>query len=386
MKLKYCIFFLATFSLISVFAQEGEEGMVENNMKAIYDKKDQEEISELKDRFDKWAYSNKKHAPFVYFSPMYQYGTGSSASANNLHSDLGIIYKWRAIKKEKWKMNIHGWLEQTSFWAGETTSDFAKKLNMITTPNASSESDHDLSLEQLMAEFFFFNQKLDVSFGKFDPLFLTTFTDYSGWDKYNYFMKSAASDPVPDISAGMGIYSEYHFTDNFSFGGIISDNDARNNYLYIPKFSNTSWNYMGFLRFKIGTGKGLYSSHNLVYYSQDAKEGQQSGSGFVYTANQGLTDNLILVLKASNGSGHIDKLNSTFVAGLTFKKPLNRIQDQAGFALVMNEKSGNYEYGIDTYYRYFINEYINVAPNFQLISTVNDKVNTVFGLRSFIMF
>lgn len=385
MKLKYILFLLAAFSLLNAFAQEEKEGVIENNIKAIYDKKNQEEISELKDRFDKWAYSNKKHAPFFYFSPMYQYGTGSSTSANNLHSDLGVIYKWRTVKKDKWKMNIHGWLEQTSFWAGETTSDFGKKLGMITTPNASSETGHDLSLEQLMTEFFFFNQKLDISIGKFDPMYLTVFTDYSGWDKYNYFMKSVASDPVPDIGAGMGIYSEYHLSEHFSFGGLVSDNDARNNYLYIPDF-DSSWNYAGFLRFKIGAGKGLYSSHNLMVYSQTSKAGDESGSGFVYTANQGLSEDLILVLKVSNGTGNIDKLNAAYVAGLTFKSPLNRIQDQAGFALVMNEKAGNYEYALDTYYRYFINEYINVAPNFQLINTVNDKYNTVFGIRSFIMF
>lgn len=379
----WIVVFLLSFSLVE--AQGKIEDTIRSNIKAIEVRKSVDEIEALKDRFDKWAYSQKKHAPFFYLAPMYQYGMGSSTSANNLHHDLGIIYKWRAIENKKVKMNIHGWLEQTSFWAGETTSNFAKKLEMITTTNASSESNHDLSLEQLMAEFFLFDEKLDISIGKFDPIYLTTFTDYSGWDKYNYFNKSVASDPVPDISAGMGLYSEYHVSNNFSFGALVSDNDARNNYLYIPDF-NSSWNYIGFLHFKIGAKKGLYSSHNFMVYSQDTKEGQESGSGFIYTANQGLTKNLILVLKVSNGSGNIDKLNAAYVAGLTFTSPFQRLQDQAGFALVVNEKSGKYEYGLDTYYRYFINEYINVAPNFQLISTVNDKVNTVFGIRTFIQY
>ena len=95
---------------------------------------------------------------------------------------------------------------------------------------------------------------------------------------------------------------------------------------------------------------------------------------------------MILILKLSNGSGRIDKLNAAYVAGLSFNDPFQRSADQAGFALMINEKNGQQEYGIDTFYRFFINPYVNVAPNVQAYYTVNNRINTVFGLRAFITY
>ena len=43
-------------------------------------------------------------------------------------------------------------------------------------------------------------------------------------------------------------------------------------------------------------------------------------------------------------------------------------------------KKGNIDY------RFFINPYINVAPNFQAYYTVNDRINTVVGVRAFITY
>lgn len=338
------------------------------------------------DRFTRWSYSEKRSDPFFYLSPVYQYGTGTPDNANTLHNDFGVIYRYFAIDNEKLKMNFHGWLEQTSLFAGESTSDFSKKTGMISSPNASTETGFDLSLENFYFEFFLFKEKLDITIGKFDPLYLTVFSNYSGWDKYNYFSKSAASDPVPDLDGAMGLYSEYHLSKKFSFGGLVFDNEPRNNFLYIPKFGETSWNYMGFLRFKFGNIDEIFSDHNITYYYQSSTASMPSGKGFVYTANQGLSKDLILVLKFSYGSGRVDKLNGAYVTGLTFLDPLRRKGDQAGFALVLNEKDSNYEYGLDTYWRFFTTPFLNVAPNFQAYYTVSDQINTIFGLRAFLSY
>lgn len=344
------------------------------------------EMNTAEDRFTRWSYSEKKSDLFFYLSPLYQYGTGTPENSNNLHSDLGVIYRWYMVENDKVKINLQGWIEQTSFWAGDPTSDFSKKTGMISSPNASTETGHDLSLENFYFEFFLFKEKLDITIGKFDPLYLTVFSNYSGWDKYNYFSKSAASDPVPDLDGAMGLYSEYHLSKKFSFGGLVVDNEPRNNFLYIPKFGETSWNYMGFLRYKFGDGKRLYSDHNLAFYYQSSNANNPSGNGFIYTGNQGLTEKLILVMKFSKATGRVDKLNAAYVTGLTFLDPLRREADQAGFALILNEKDTNYEYGLDTYWRFFINPYVNVAPNFQAYYTVSDQINTVFGIRAFISY
>jgi hypothetical protein len=68
------------------------------------------------------------------------------------------------------------------------------------------------------------------------------------------------------------------------------------------------------------------------------------------------------------------------------KTPFQRDGDQAGFALILNEKDNKYESGVDLYYQFFINIYLNLAPNFQMYYTVSDRINTVFGLRAFISY
>ena len=367
---------------ITSFSQE----IRTNSIKALTDSIELDTIDLKKvDRFDRWAYSDKKSDAFFYLAPMFQYGTGTPENAYNLHHDFGVMHRWFIVDNEKIKINFQGWLEQRSFWAGETTKDFSKKTGMISSPNGSSSTEHDMSLESFYFEFFLLSQKLDVTLGKFDPLFFTVFTNYSGWDKYNYFSKSAASDPVPDLDAGMGLYSDYHVTKRFSFGGLIVDNEPVNNFLYVPDFNETSWNYMGFMRFKFGN-KNLYSDHNLAFYHQSETMDKESGSGFIYSGNQGLTENTILILKFSKGTGRVDKLNSAYVAGLTFLDPLNRSADQAGFAMMVNEKDNKVEVGLDTYYRFFLNPYVNIAPNFQVYYTMNDRINTVLGFRAFISY
>ncbi len=381
--MKNIVFIAILLLTLSISAQE----LRENNFKSIKFEVEMDSLPEINiDRFDRWAYSEKKHDVFFYFAPMYQYGTGEPENSYNLHHDLGLMYRWFMVHNDKVKINFQGWLEQNSLWSGDSTKDFSMNTGMISSPNGSSVTDNDFSIESFFFEMFLFEEKWDITLGKFDPLFLTVFTNYSGWDKYNYFSKSAASDPVPDLDGGMGLYSEYHVSKNFSFGGLVVDNEAVNDYVYIPEFGSTSWNYMGFIRFKIGKKNGLYSDHNFTVYQQSKTSEKGSGSGWLYTGNQGLTEKMILVLKMSNGSGRIDKLNAAYVAGLSFIDPFGRSSDQAGFALIMNEKGQQQEYGIDTFYRFFINPYVNVAPNFQAYYTVSDRINTILGVRAFITY
>ena len=240
-----------------------------------------------------------------------------------------------------------------------------------------------ISIEYFYFEAFLLNEKWDISIGKFDPLFLTAFTNYSGWDKYNYFAKSSASNPIPPLNAGMGIFSEYHFSDNLSIGGIVTDDQPLNDFLYIPNFGTTTWAYEGFVNFKLGTSKGLYSEHHLSYYYVEAKKGESDGKGFTYVANQGLNDKLILVIKVSNGQNRVLKLNGAYVLGLTFKKPLGRKYDYFGVAAILNEKKNQYEFGIDAFWKFQIAEWFSFSPNVQAYYSVNDQVNMIPGVRAF---
>lgn len=387
MQLRELVNIILCASLLLILSLPALAQEEKNVIKSLNDLESEVHNDEDKiDRFDRWAYSTDEHAAFFYLAPMWQAGSGNGNTTHNIHHDAGVIYRWLMIDNDRYQLNLHGWVEQTSLWSGSYPKKFSEQLGMISTPSASDEQGHDVSLENLYFENFLFDGKLDLTVGKMDPLFLTSFTNYSGWDKYNYFSKSTASDPVPDIDGGMGFYTEVHASKTLSFGGMITDAQSKNNFLYAPDFSSSLWNYFGFMRFKIGSGKGLYSDHNLIYYYQGGEGETSSGSGILYTANQGLTDDLILVLKFSNGKDRIDKLNAAYVAGLTFKNPLGRNGDQAGFSAMINSRAGQEEFGMDFYWRFFVSPHINFAPNYQVYRTVSESTNHIVGLRAFVTY
>lgn len=338
------------------------------------------------DRFNRWLASESEHDVFFYLAPMFQYGEGRHNTAYNLHHDFGVMYRWYIYESEETKINLQGWIEQNSFWGGLPVDEFTQRLGMISRINASDETDHSLSIENFFIESFFFQHKWDLTLGKIDPLSLTVATTYSGWDKYNYFSESASDNPVPDLASGIGFYTEFHITPYFGLGGLIVDGLPKNNYIYIPDFQYTAWSYMGFLHWSLGVNKHLFSEHALAYYYQQKTSEKESGKGIVYMANQEVAEGIILILKLSAGKGNVNSLNSSYVGGVTLKRPFHREEDIAGFAVVVNERLGEYEYGTDIYWQILLGRYINLAFNLQGYYTVEKEVNMIFGVRSFIAY
>ncbi len=335
--------------------------------------------------FDKWAFSEKKHAIVFYYAPLFHYGANTDSSAYTLNHDFGLFYRWFMVDKEKYKLNLQVLLEQNSLLAGESTPHMSKTLNMISVANASDEENHSISLDHFYFENFFFNGKLDFTLGKFDPLFFSTFTPYGYWDRYVFFSKTMASNPIPPIDPGMGFYLEYHISKRMSIAGQMVDNNAPNDFLYLGNIFNTTWMYQGIFRFNIPTKKNLFSDHILsYYYTQEIDNENPSGRGFIYVGNQELVKNTILILKASSGTGKILKLNSAYAIGLLFKNPLERPGDRFGASVQLNEKDSKYEWGVDTYWKFFIREWISISPNLQVYYSINDQLVWIPGFRAFL--
>lgn len=352
--------------------------------------RDQQKIAETREEgvnnFDHWAYSEKKHAIVFYFSPMFQYGFNDESNASQIHQDAGAMYRWQMVETDKLKINFQGWVEQSGLIAGNNTKEFISELGIISPHNASDEDDISASLESFFVEAFLLNRKWDITIGRFDPLFLTTFTDYSGWDKYNYFAKTTSSDPVPTIGSAMGLFSEFHINKRLTIGGLIADDQPKNDYLYIPDFNTTTYAYMGFFRLSFPGSSTLVSSHNFNYYFVEKNDEAAEGRGFIYTGNQGISEKLILIMKLSYGEGRVDKLNGAYALGLTRRDPWKRAGDQAGIAAIVNEKSGQFEYGFDAYYKLFIRRWISLSGNLQVYYGINDKMNYVPGFRAFLVY
>ena len=259
---------------------------------------EQKRTAQLRDgktNFNHWEYSKKKHAVVGYFGTIMQAGFSGGESAFTWHGDLGAIYRGYLIDSKAYKMNVHAWVENTNLFAGSDPKAFAKTLGMFSVPNASDETGNSISLEYLLIENFFFDGFWDVTVGKLEPLFYSTFANYTGWDKMTFFSKTASSNPVPDMDGGFGVFTELNFSKYFSIGAQIHDDNPRNEYFDPGNFfNNTTYAYQGFVRFALPTKKELYSFHSLVFYGYEESPDRPSGNGWIYVGNQGISDNLIL--------------------------------------------------------------------------------------------
>ncbi len=341
-----------------------------------------------KTNFDRWDYSEKDHAIVGYYGTIFQTGFNDSNTAVTWHHDLGAFYRGYLVKKDSYRLNAQVWVEQNSLIAGDDPKKFSQRLGMFSGTNGSDTEGHEWpTIEYLYFENFFFDGFLDITLGKIDPLFLSTFTSYAGWDKMTFFSKTAASDPVPDLNAGFGFYTGLNITDNFEFGVMMVDDNARNDYFDpVNFFYNTSYSYQALVSWKIPTRHDLYSTHILSYYYVEPKEGAGDGRGYTYVANQGLSKKHIITIKASQGSGRVTKYNGAYALGLIFLNAFQRPGDQFGTALLLNEKGGKYEYGLDSYYKLFIKPWITFDGNLQLYYTPAKTLNVIPGIRAMITY
>ncbi len=369
---------------IKLFAQEENKNLLELL------EEDQGQLIESGENeinnYDHWTYSDKKHAWVIYYAPMFQYGFNKNKSAYQFHHDVGINYRWFMVDNEVVKINFQGWMEFSQLLDGKSTRSFSNELGIISSHNGSSTSDYSLTLESFYFESYWLDGKLDLTIGRFDPIFFSVFTNYSGWDKYNYFSKTAASNPVPTLGSGMGVFTEYKVNDQVRIGGMVVDDQPQNDFLYIPDFGSAHFNFVGFTTLKFPGQQDLYSEHHLAYYYAKAYDENPSGNGIIYTANQGISENLILVIKASYGTGRIDKLNGAYAVGITHKWPFQKTGDLFGIAAILNEKASEYEYGMDVYYKYLIKRWINVSANLQVYYGINDQLNYIPGFRLFLAY
>lgn len=335
-----------------------------------------------KTNFDHWNYSKKKHAVVGYLGSIAQGGFSNGQSTSTWHYDAGAIYRGYLVNTKGYKMNVHAWVEHTNLVSGSDPKQFAKDINMFSVPNASDAEGAGISIEYFHLENFFFDGFWDVTIGKMEPTFYMTFASYSGWDKLTLYSKTASSDPVPDLDGAFGIFTEFNFSKYLSVGAQVLDDNPRNEYIDVGNFfGNTTYNYQAFVRWAIPTKKDVYSYHILDFYSVPQSADKASGNGWMYVGNQGLTDRLILAVKFSKGSGRILKYNGAYSAGLIYLNPFNRKGDQTGVSFIVNELGGQYEYGVDTYYKLFLKNWVTAAGSLQGYHTKSNNIALIPGLR-----
>ncbi|BDD02149.1 hypothetical protein [Persicobacter psychrovividus] len=347
--------------------------------------------------FQHWNYSKKKHAFLSYYGSSVQFGFNGSQQTHSLNHSLGLFYKGSWIESKNYKMKVHGWVEQNSLLAGVNTKQFGKDLGIFSQVNGFDATGHALSLEYLYVQNLFFDDRLDISIGKIDPLFSTLFTNYAGWDRMTFFSKTMTSNPVPPMGTGFGMLTEFHLSNHVSIGALAVNANEKSPIMEPHRFfsSNQPLFYQGFVRWNIPTKDNLYSSHVFTCYGFDRITSAEyhpmrNAYGWAYVGNQGLSKKSILTLKASAGNGMIQKYRAGYGVGFVHLSPFNRHGDQLGYSVVLNEGAGAYEgrfeAGVDAYYKMFVRPWFTASVNMQIIYGVNQKMNYVPGFRVMMTF
>lgn len=333
-------------------------------------------------RFEQWLETDKKHAAVLYNGSIYQYGFNAKNNTQTLNNDMGIFYRGYLIEKKNYHLHLQAWGELSSILAGSSTKEFSKELNMFSAINSSSTEGHNIALEYFYFENFLFDQKLNISFGKIDPTFITTYTQYAGWDRYSFFSKTSSSDPIPPMDPGFGFLSEFKVNRNIKLGIMMVDNESPIDFIDpIHFFKTNSYSYQGYAKFSISGSRNLHSEHILSLFYVEANQKESSSKGFTYVGNQEVREDWILIAKASKAWGRVDKYNSAYSMGLIKRNPFNRNGDHLGLSLQMNEKEGVHEYGIDSYYKFFMTSWLSGSVNVQVYQTEKQITNVIPGLR-----
>jgi hypothetical protein len=184
------------------------------------------------------------------------------------------------------------------------------------------------------------------------------------------------------MDQAFGVFTELNLSKYLSIGGQILDDTPDNEYFDpVGFFGNTEYNYQAFVRWALPTSGDYYSYHMLTFYTYNASENKTAGDGWYYVGNQGVSKNLILTLKASYGSGRVLKYNGAYAVGFVYLNPLKRPGDQAGAALIANELNNRWEYGLDTYYKFFIAEWVTAGGSLQTYLTQTNEWAFIPGLR-----
>ena len=334
-----------------------------------------------KTNFDRWAYTTRAQSFALYYGAIGQGGFSPDASVGTIDHAAGLFYKGKFIKSPEYSMNVQVWVENESLLAGSTQKDMAKKLGTFSVFNSSTADGHSIGLEYFFIENFFFDGVWDITVGKIDALFFTAFLDYSGWDRLTFFSKTMASNPVSPLDQGFGVFTEINL-DNVGFGVQVIDDAPENQYFDpVGFFTGTTYAIQPFVRGSFAGKESWYSAHSLTYYYAEAGQNTSNAKGFTYVGNQQVSDDLVVVGKASKGWGRVFKYTGAYAAGTVMLNTFGRRGDQFGFSLQANELNDVWEYGIDTYYKFFLAPWINASVNTQVYRTMSDTFVVVPGAR-----
>lgn len=321
---------------------------------------------------------------------IYQFNSGGVDPNDALVNTLGLFMTWKLFRHENGK-DFAGFAFQaeTRGNPGDDFTDLRDDLGTLWSPNDSTSDDYS-KINQL-----WWGQKLaDARFayqiGKIDPGSRINGNRFAGSGNTQFFGQPYATNPARSFADnGLGFQVRAEPTEKLHFHFLMSDSDAISNHSPFTTLSDRFLHAgeVGFRPTLSGLGQGIY---RLMVYYRDTEPADEIG--WSLSLDQNLSDSYGLFLRYGGNDGDINAIEHLVSAGVSFLKPFDRSNDQAGIAASYTHPSDvdlRGEYAAEAYYRLQLTEGFELSGSAQLIidpSAGDDDAVGVFGLRARLLY
>lgn len=269
-------------------------------------------------------------------------------------------------------------------YTGETFTEMTADLGTLWSPNDSTSDDY-CQIKQLWFGHRLAEGKITYVIGKIDPGGYINKNRFAASGNTQYFAQPFATNPARAFpSNGLGGTVRIAPAEWIHFDAVVTDGDADSNH---NPFSTWEGNLFAGAEvvFKTnfeGMGQGNY---RLLVWNRDSEVGDSTG--YALNIDQNLGDALGVFLRYGGNDGDLKSVEHILAAGVSFLKPFDRPDDQAGLAVAWTHPSDSDlrdEYSAEAYYRIRLTEGIEFSLSGQVIvnpSAAERDVEGVYGAR-----
>lgn len=335
--------------------------------------------------------------------------TGIYQQALDVDEDTGN-YEIDLIGSAVLKKRDEGKLGDTDlvFWAFsvnnlgdlQSTGQMQQKAGLLWATN-------DINVDSSVTQFgvlgfrqFFYNDRLELGFGKMFPGMIHTESSYTANNSETFMSKIVAASAVGSYfeAIGLGANLQYWGEDWFIQGG-FSDAKAESEIDFDSLFDGV-WAWTAETGWK-PRSMGGDTSISLLAFSTDRTETltRQKGWAVAATHDFGKDDRYGVFgryTKSDGGEGIREEdragalpLASAAFIGLALNQPLGRHNDQLGVAALYGKPTSfqrasgfDDQYGLEAFWKFNIGGFLNISPSVQILRNMNSDTEIVVGFRA----
>jgi len=322
---------------------------------------------------------------------IYQATSGGVDPNDAMVNTLSFFATWKIFRDPNGK-DFAGFgfqAEQRGDLLDDHFTDLRDNLGTLWSPNDSTSNDY-VKINQLWWGQKFAEGRFGYQIGKIDPGSIINANRFAGSGNTQFFGQPYATNPARSFSDnGIGLQLRAEPTDLLYFHFLIADSEAVSNHSPFTTLSD-HFLYAGEIGLRPtipNLGKGNY---RFMLYYRDREAGDELG--WALSFDQNLSDQYGVFLRYGGNDGDLNSIEHLVSAGLSFLKPFDRANDQAGIAASYTHPSDSDlrdEYAAEVYYRLQVAEGLQLSASAQMIvdpSAGDEDVVGVFGLRARLLY